>query len=297
MIQGPDYSSWRVSAVIPTIGRLELYEAVASALAQTEYLHEIIVAADTSDALSLPDDPRIKVVRTGPRAGGNVARMAGIKAASGNVIALLDDDDIWSPEKLARQLAALPSGPGTEWLASTLVEEPDGRLWPQRLWQEGERLPHYLFRKNRVKGGQGAVHTSTLMFPRALAIAHPFDVSLRFHQDTDWLMRLDKECPSLHIQQVTQPLTQLRTGCGSVSRGIRPTDSLNWARRTLSSLDRRTRGDFLITVTYFQAWRHKDARAAWTVLRMAFIWGRPGLKTLPALMIIPLKVLTGRSVA
>lgn len=291
------HSSWRVSAVIPTIGRPELYEAVTSALVQTEHLHEVVVAADTSDELSLPDDPRIKVVRTGPLAGGNVARMAAIEAATGDVIALLDDDDIWCPEKLTRQLAALPSRLGSKWLLTSLVEEPGGRVWPQRLRQEGERLPHYLFRKNRIKGGQGAMHTSTLVFTRALALAHPFDIALRFHQDTDWLMKLDKEVPSLPIFQVEQPLTLLRTGGGSVSRGIRPTDSLNWALRTLSHLDKRTRGDFLITVSYFQAWRHEDAKAAWTILRTAFSWGRPGRKSLPAIVIIPLKVLTGRSIA
>ncbi|MDQ0707837.1 glycosyltransferase involved in cell wall biosynthesis [Arthrobacter woluwensis] len=286
----------RVSAVIPTIGRPELYDAVASALAQTESLHEVIVAADTSDELMLPADPRVTVVRTGPRAGGNVARMAGISAASGDVIALLDDDDVWHPEKLALQLSSLDDSQ-RHWLSTTTVQEPSGRVWPQRLWHAGERLPHYLFRKTAVKGGQGAMHTSTLVFPRAMVLAHPFDVTLRFHQDTDWLLRLDREIPGLDIRQVVQPLTELRDGGGSVSRGIKPSDSLAWARRALQHLDRRTRGDFLITVTYFQAWRHRDIKTALRVLATAFTWGRPGFKTLPAVAILPLKVLTRRGIA
>ncbi|MFJ3958954.1 glycosyltransferase family 2 protein [Arthrobacter sp. NPDC090010] len=287
---------WRVSAVIPTIGRPELYDAVASALAQTEFLHEVVVAADTADELALPEDPRVKVVRTGPRAGGNVARMAGITAASGDVIALLDDDDVWHPEKLSHQLSSAPSSENL-WLSTTSVQEPSGRVWPRRLRQTGERLPHYLFRKEAVKGGQGAMHTSTLVFPRGMVLAHPFDVTLRFHQDTDWLLRLDKEIPGLDICQVPLPLTELRDGGGSVSRGIKPSDSLAWARRSLEHLDKRTRGDFLLTVTYFQAWRHRDVKTALAVLGTAFTWGRPGLKALPSVAVLPLKVLTGRGIA
>ncbi|MFB7843173.1 glycosyltransferase family 2 protein [Microbacterium sp. NPDC056052] len=284
-----------VTAVIPTIGRPELRSTVESVLAQTAHLHEIIVAADTDGELDLPQDSRVTVVRTGPRAGGNVARMAGIRAASSNLIALLDDDDLWAPEKLEHQIRAIRDSRGRlddTWLSCTLVEEPGGRHWPERRIEVGERLPDYLFRKQRIKAGQGAIHTSTLLFPRALALKHPFDENLRFHQDTDWLMRLDREAPGTAVIQVPEPLTRLRAGGGSVSRGIKPLESLAWARRALAHVAPGTRADFLVTVTYFQALRHKDYSAAVRVLGVAFSWGPPTLRALPSVLMLPLKVMT-----
>ena len=292
-------TEWTVSAVIPTIGRPELRLAVESALRQTEHLLEVIVAADTDHELDLPDDSRVIVIRTGPRAGGNVARMAGIRAARGELIALLDDDDEWMPDKLARQILAVQSAGAHDvpWISSTLVLEPSGRAWPERRLVPGEPLPSYLFRKDRVKAGQGAMHTSTLLFPRSLAIEIPFDESLRFHQDIDWLIRVDRDATALRVTQVDAALTQLGEGGGSVSRGIAPERSLEWAHDALAHVDRRVRGDFLVTVTYFQACRHRRPGAALRVLRSAYTWGRPGVRTAPSVLVLPLKVLTGKGIA
>jgi len=288
----------KVSAVIPTIGRPELRLAVESALRQSGHLLEIVVAADTDEDLDLPDDDRIRVVRTGPRAGGNVARMAGIRAARGELIALLDDDDTWRDDKLHSQLVQVREAaePRELWLSSSLVQEPSGRIWPERLIG-GEPLPDYLFRKRRVRAGQGAMHTSTLLFPKALCDEVPFDEALRFHQDTDWLLRVDRTLPRLRVVQAALPLTRLGAGGGSVSRGIQPEKSLKWAKRALVHLDRRTRGDFLIAVTYFQACRHRRPAAALRVLWTAFTWGRPSMRAIPSIAVIPLKVLTGRGIA
>jgi len=69
-----------VSVVIPTIGRPELSEAVRSALDQDYPVHEIVVCLDAMLDVEpqLPDDRRIRVLRVGPGAGGNVARQEGI---------------------------------------------------------------------------------------------------------------------------------------------------------------------------------------------------------------------------
>lgn len=285
-----------ITVVIPTVGRTELFSAVESVLQQTIEPHEVIIGADTLERLNLPDDPRVQVVRTGPRAGGNVARMAAIDAATGDLIALLDDDDLWEKNKLEQQLAAVESAAPKDgnWVSSSLVREPNGRIWPERVHQIGERIPHYLFRKTHVRAGQGAMHTSTLLFPRNLVEEIPFDTALRFHQDTDWLIRLDKERPEATVIQVLEPLAQLREGEASVSLGITGQKSLAWARRSMNHLDRRTRSDFLMTVTYFQACRHLDLQSAAHVVCAALFWGRLGLKTLPSLATVPLKAIWRR---
>ena len=66
---------------------------------------------------SLPRSAAIRVVRTSGGVGPSFAKHIGIEAASGNVIALLDDDDVWHHDKLEIQLAAVP--PRNEWVISS----------------------------------------------------------------------------------------------------------------------------------------------------------------------------------
>ena len=89
------------------------------------------------------------------------SRQLGIDAASGSVIALLDDDDVWSPTKLARQLAAVDAADSDHWIVSSrmLVLGPGNRqrMWPRRLIEPGESVAEYLFRFNRTRVRQRAI--------------------------------------------------------------------------------------------------------------------------------------------
>jgi glycosyltransferase involved in cell wall biosynthesis len=112
--------SLRVSAVIPTFQRRELVlAAIASVLAQTRPVEEIIVVDDGStdgswealEALAREiRQPRITLHRQA-NAGPAAARNAGVRLASGELIAFLDSDDTWKPEKTARQLAVFEERP------------------------------------------------------------------------------------------------------------------------------------------------------------------------------------------
>jgi glycosyltransferase involved in cell wall biosynthesis len=109
-----------VSAVIPTHNRRrELSAAIASALRQTRPLHELIVVDDGSadgsweelQALGGGSDGTRIIVHGQPNAGPGAARNAGVRLASGEFIAFLDDDDVWHEEKTARQLALFEAQP------------------------------------------------------------------------------------------------------------------------------------------------------------------------------------------
>jgi len=103
-----------VSCVIPTYNRADfILDAVRSALIQTYPVNEIIViddgsTDDTSSVLQSIRDPRLRYAYQ-PNAGISKARNVGIHLASGNIIAFLDSDDIWYPNKLEKQLACLSS--------------------------------------------------------------------------------------------------------------------------------------------------------------------------------------------
>lgn len=103
----------RVSVLIPTYNRGELLlEAVRSVLAQTFADLEVIVADDGStdgsvDAVLGLADPRVEVLRLTHSGRPAVARNAALAKAGGELVALLDSDDVWFAEKLERQVEVL----------------------------------------------------------------------------------------------------------------------------------------------------------------------------------------------
>lgn len=115
--EGAPYSEI-VSIVLPTYNRHRLVcRAVDSVLDQSYRAFELIVVDDgstdaTADRLTGYGD-RITVIKQANR-GVSAARNAGIQAASGEFIALLDSDDVWLPQKLERQIAFFRANPKAE---------------------------------------------------------------------------------------------------------------------------------------------------------------------------------------
>ena len=96
-----------VSVVIPTLDRSALLErAINSVLAQSLPVDEIIVVDNGSNdgTLNMLSNffPTVRVIFERKR-GVSSARNKGIKASTGDWVALLDSDDEWLPEKLEKQ--------------------------------------------------------------------------------------------------------------------------------------------------------------------------------------------------
>ena len=105
-----------VSVVIPTYNYAHFVTgAVESALAQTYPDREVIVVDDgstddTRDRLA-PFEGRIRYIHQ-ENQGLSAARNTGIRAARGALVAFLDSDDLWHPEKLAVQARYLEGTSG-----------------------------------------------------------------------------------------------------------------------------------------------------------------------------------------
>ena len=113
---------FHVSVIIPaynaehTIG-----EALDSVQKQTRAADEIIIIDDGSEdrtaeyATNHPSSPRI--IRT-KNQGAAAALNRGIEHASGNILAFLDADDIWLPDKLELQCKLIGIEPGIKMVLS-----------------------------------------------------------------------------------------------------------------------------------------------------------------------------------
>jgi glycosyltransferase involved in cell wall biosynthesis len=105
----------RVSVIIPTYNRADmLTRAVESVLTQTYTDFELIVVDDgsTDDTVGRLDGfkDRISIIRQ-KRKGVSAARNAGIAASKGDLLAFLDSDDQWLPDKLAVQVDFFDQSP------------------------------------------------------------------------------------------------------------------------------------------------------------------------------------------
>jgi len=105
----------RVSVVLPTYNRGWILEqAVESVLSQDYANLELIVVDDgstddTPQLLSAFGD-RLRIIRQ-ENQGVSAARNAGIRAATGELIALLDSDDTWLPGKVTAQVSFFRANP------------------------------------------------------------------------------------------------------------------------------------------------------------------------------------------
>jgi GT2 family glycosyltransferase len=217
----------RVSVVIPTRGRPGLLaRALDSVRAQTSPDWEAIVVVDGPDAatealLRAEADPRVRFIVNEHSLGGGEARNVGIRAAAGELIALLDDDDEWLPERLEHHLADLGPDAARDDLipfARTIRRTPHGDYaWPRRPPLPAEHISDYLFARRSPFAGEGGIQTSAILARRSLFLAVPFDPALPRHQDTDWLLRAWasgarlRYCPAplsiWHAEQVRDSIT------------------------------------------------------------------------------------------
>ena len=98
-----------ISVIIPTYNRArKLLRAISSVLYQTFTDYEILVVDDgssdrTADCLA-PMEYHMKYLPLPRNLGVSAARNTGIKASRSPLIAFLDSDDYWLPEKLSMQM-------------------------------------------------------------------------------------------------------------------------------------------------------------------------------------------------
>jgi glycosyltransferase involved in cell wall biosynthesis len=188
---GPDPDMTRVSVVIPTHDRREwLRLTLATVLWQEGVDVEAIVVDDAStdgsaEMVTSLRDPRITVVRHTVARGVSASRNDGGDAATGEWIAFVDDDDLWAPDKLRRQVDAA-SASGRAWCYTGSVNvEADLRMIGGAPPPPPDVVATLVFRYNVVPGGGSGVVALRDLFRRV----GPFDLRLRNTEDWEMWMR------------------------------------------------------------------------------------------------------------
>lgn len=268
----------KVSAIIPNYN-YERYvgEAVNSALVQTYKNREVIVVDDGSkdDSLQVLESfgDKIKVIKQ-QNTGVSAARNNAVRESTGEFLAFLDADDVWYPEKIARQVDRFLEDPELG-LVHVGTEEFDesGVIATRSKGLEGAVANEFLlFERGVILGGGSGILVRRSVFEEVGG----FDIRLSTSADWDFGYRVSAQ---YRIGFIPEILLRYRVHGTNMHGNIKlmEHDMLLGYEKAFSgetTADRREcYGNLYRTLagSYFRAGQYKDfARNA-----MKSLWNRP----------------------
>jgi GalNAc5-diNAcBac-PP-undecaprenol beta-1,3-glucosyltransferase len=212
----------KCSVVITTYNRPDyLSLSLESVIKQTVKVSEITIiddnsSVDYSTVLSKFTDPRIRYLRQPVSGGANVSRNIGVKESSGDVVAFLDDDDIWNSNYIVSHLKAYSSGAEAVVSGFFHMNNPT----EIRVNNDSRVTKSSLIKGNKYCGMSG------FSCKRNILLKHPFDEELTNGQDWDLFVRLF--CDKVKFYNVRSPIFQYRfqsvDGIGAKVRKMNPSN-------------------------------------------------------------------------
>lgn len=201
-----------VSVIIPTYGRNErLVEAIRSVIGQTYDNIELLIVDDgsavpvteTLDDVDFTPLNQVTFIRHDDNRGANTARNNGIRAATGEYIAFLDDDDYWDETKVEKQVNAFEQSPEKVGVVYTgrQAKGPDGTT-VTRPTAAGNVI------KPLLRGETFGQFSSVMVRSTAVDTAGLLDERFPAWQDREWFLRLAKH---YHFEPIGETLTYRRT--------------------------------------------------------------------------------------
>jgi glycosyltransferase involved in cell wall biosynthesis len=208
-----------ISVVIPAYNAAEfLGAAIASVQQQSFSDWELLIINDgsTDDTVAIIEeyqkiDERIHLINQ-PNQGVSTARNLGVEKSRGEILAFLDADDQWLPNKLYQHLKHFQSYPrlGVSFSQVEILNqtgEPTGQVSSSRL---SNLKPEYFLSENPT------TTTSNWVVRREVfQQVGGFCDDMSFSEDLEWLLRVS--CTDWEIAGINQVLTRYRTSSGGLS--------------------------------------------------------------------------------
>lgn len=189
-----------VTVVLPVFNRVQVVaRAVDSVLDQSFEDFELIVVDDgssdgTAELVAGLLDPRIRLISMPQNRGACAARNRGIEAARGEVVCLLDSDDVYRPEKLAVVWDQFAQSPELGLLVdSFLCHKAIASKRRTKAKRNPPNLTGAAFRAALFERQIAKATTALSIRRRALFDVGLFDEKLRRRQDLDLVLRLARE--------------------------------------------------------------------------------------------------------
>jgi glycosyltransferase involved in cell wall biosynthesis len=221
-----------ISCVVPGFNS-ERYisEALESILKQTYRPIEVIVADDGSSdataAVAASYGERVRYV-TQVTSGPAATRNLGLYAATGLFVAFLDADDLWHPEKLARQFARFEARPEIDYCVTHAQ-----MFWTSEVAHEAERYKDHA----RAHPLPGYATTTLLTRRSTFDKVGDFNTALWFGDATEWFIRAAEQ--GLNMELLPDVLTYHRMHTANLTRRQSDESKAEFLSIIKSSLDRR----------------------------------------------------------
>jgi glycosyltransferase involved in cell wall biosynthesis len=254
-----------VSVIVPSYNTAKYVpDAVRSILSQSYQNLEVHVVDDGSKdntrevMQQFAADPRV-IYHYQENRGESGARNTGIRAAKGELIALLDADDLWMPRKLELQVPCFAAHPkvGVVYTNTVHVDANNQEIATYRTARHNGRITEKLFGENFVTG-------ATSMFRRECFDGELYDESLKTCADYDISLRLSVKYEFFYLDEITY---RYRIWPGQVS------NARNLLRFHDDSVRMRTKflerwPDLLPKAVVDEMWAEMYASRAITVMRL-----------------------------
>ncbi len=251
----------RVSVVIPSIGRESLEAAVSSVKSQINVNLQIIVVDDSSRQII--NIHGVQVLRTGGNRGVSFARNLGVSAAKGDWISFLDDDDLFFPDKLIKQIKIMTEHNwDLSYTASLFVGNKKRR--PKRIVTPGIDPLIQLYSRNSIFSSSFYLPLPSLVITKEVSKRLVFDEALNEREDLDYVHQAFEK--GFVIGQLTEPLVLIKK---EPKRSLtRPSvqQDIGWANY-LSKIDSSLAVKFLFFTSLRNRLWYRDFSGAWLIIK------------------------------
>lgn len=256
-----------VTVVMPTHNRARLMQdTLRSVLAQVDVDLRVVVvddgsSDDTPAVLAAVSSLGVRSFRHDQARGVSNARNTGLAMVDTPWVAFVDDDDLWSPDKLVAQLSSLQEDHGAQWSCTgSVVTDSSLSILRHERPPRVTDLDSHALKNNCIPAGGSGVLAATELVRQVGG----FDPAYSNLADWDLWIRL---ALASRVTSVARPLVAYRVQASGMAHGVQRTSDELDAIIEKYAAERTARGVSIDWGTWFRYFarlhlRQGDQRAA-----------------------------------